>query len=69
MGTHLNLYLKCNAGAPHSSQKWLKPFSVLFLCLLCNGLYNTLVTVKQNKTKKTDNDTRYHYKASLHGTF
>lgn len=38
MGTHLNMYLKCNAGAPHSSKKWLKPFSVLFLCLFCNGL-------------------------------
>lgn len=24
---------------------------------------------KQKQKKKTDNDTRYHYKASLHGTF
>lgn len=42
------VYLKSNIVSVHARQKRLKPLNLLFLRLLCDGLQNTLMTVKHS---------------------
>lgn len=44
MYVHVCVYLKSNVLIVHASKERLKPFNVPLLCLLCNGLQNTLMT-------------------------
>lgn len=47
MCVHVYVYLKSDVVIVHASKERLKPLNVPSLCLLCNGLQNTLMTAKK----------------------
>lgn len=48
MCVHVSVYLKSNVVIVHASKERLKPLNVPSLCLLSNGLQNTLMTAKNS---------------------